>query len=674
MHLKLNSRGFKVSQVVGRGAVATRIHRRIWTVRTGLVAIVCLMLVGNGLLPGQIAFGAGGWTSAGQLVTPRARAVAVRLADGRVLLMGGQTPQGTVTDATEFYTPATNTWSPGPAMNVARTDFTATVLRDGRVLVVGGTNGQVYYASAEIFDPSTSTWSAAAPIPVPRSDHTATLLSDGTVLVVGGYGATGPLADVERYDPATGSWSQADSLLEARAQHTATLLPNGRVLVTGGFGTQGPLSSVAIFDPGIDRWRGFLPPPSMNAARYGQTATLLPNGQVLVVGGVGLAGSLASAELYHPTSGNWVPTAPMSVPRAYHAATLLPNGTVLVTGGAVISAGDTTPTASAEVYDPTSNTWSSAGAMSTTRYYQTATRLLSGQVLVAGGESGSAWQTANLYTPTGVIAPTATPIFPTPIFPTPTPTTLPTATPLPTAAPTATSVLAPSFALTAVRIASSGSGPDWQLVHPSLKRVRVGRHVQLSLYAHFSLPTTAHVAITALVRHKNSTVFHGGSNGDRSGTGDFWYHWTFTPRHPGRYTFTGKVTVNGQTRQASVSFTATVTHPVFAFDRLLTVNAQGKPTSSFARSQRVVILAVITVSHATGTVTMTVGQTLERPVGNGWSPLGKRVQSSFVTTNGTHQYSISFYPQSPYSRIRMVIDITVGKITRRKAVVFAVHS
>ena len=105
-------------------------------------------------------------------------------------------------------------------------------------------------------------------------------------------------------DPAPGVWSPTGSLTTARYYHTATLLPNGKVLVAGGYhGTSdGPLASAELYDPATGTWSAT---GSLGTARIYHTATLLPNGKVLVAGGVASSGSLASAELYDPATGTW---------------------------------------------------------------------------------------------------------------------------------------------------------------------------------------------------------------------------------------------------------------------------------------------------------------------------------------------------------------------------------
>src|SRR5437763_4719408 len=130
---------------------------------------------------------------------------------------------------------------------------------------------------------------------------------------------------------------------------------------------------------------------SLATARNGHTATLLPNGKVLVAGGRNGNSILASAELYDPPSGTWSATGSLATARFFHTATLLPNGKVLVAGGG---------NNSAELYDPASGTWSATGSLATARAFHTATLLPNGKALVAGGFSsfsGGELASAELY-------------------------------------------------------------------------------------------------------------------------------------------------------------------------------------------------------------------------------------------------------------------------------------
>jgi N-acetylneuraminic acid mutarotase len=292
----------------------------------------------------------------------------------------------------------------------------ATLLLNGKVLVAGGNIGASLPAPAELYDPISDSWSP--PVTFASTalvDHSVTLLSDGRVLVAGGdddrnYNAS--VASAELYDPAANVWSTATSLSNARESHTATLLSNGKVLVAGGLlvTTDGfqtsrvEVASAELYDPVANTWS---PAGNLLTPRDGHTATLLPNGKVLVAGGeVLIAGGAStvtgSAELYDPVANTWSAAGDLVTPRAGHTATLLPNGKVLVAGG---FQNYPTSLVSAELYDSVANTWSAANPLLTARGFHTATLLPNGKVLVVGGDSlGSSAElydgVANIWSPT----------------------------------------------------------------------------------------------------------------------------------------------------------------------------------------------------------------------------------------------------------------------------------
>jgi len=171
--------------------------------------------------------------------------------------------------------------------------------------------------------------------------------------------------------------------------HTATLLPNGKVLLAGGGRDPGD----AVYDPSTSKWS---PAASLATSRAYHTATLLPDGKVLIAGGTSEGKELASAEIYDPSCNSWSSAGSLEMQRERHTATLLPNGKLLVTGGRGISRN----VSSAELYDPSSNAWSSAGKLAKGRFEHTATLLPSGKVLVVGGWGGSPYlSSAELYDP-----------------------------------------------------------------------------------------------------------------------------------------------------------------------------------------------------------------------------------------------------------------------------------
>ncbi|WNG48106.1 kelch-like protein [Archangium minus] len=195
---------------------------------------------------------------------------------------------------------------------------------------------------------------------------------------------TGSLALCVAKSPVWGApsvWTPTGAMTLARNTHTATLLPNGKVLVAGGQNSSGISRTAELYDPATGTWS---PTGSLSAPRQVHTATLLPNGKVLVVAGYGPP-TLATAELYDPATGTWSPTGSLSKARYWHTATLLPNGKVLVAGGYNSGA----HLGTAELYDPATGTWSPTGSMATSRYDHAAALLPDGRVLVSTGDQGN---------------------------------------------------------------------------------------------------------------------------------------------------------------------------------------------------------------------------------------------------------------------------------------------
>jgi hypothetical protein len=176
------------------------------------------------------------------------------------------------------------------------------------------------------------------------------------------------------------------AMIQPRINHTATLLPDGKVLVAGGSGDDGILATAELYDPATGNWNST---GSLAEARRFHTATLLQNGLVLVVGGWDANfNPLKTAELYDPVTETWTPTGELHVPTFFHTATLLPDGRVLVAGG--YGGHSIEALTRAELYDPVTGTWSVTADMLTAHSHHTATLLLNGEVLVVGNtENGS---------------------------------------------------------------------------------------------------------------------------------------------------------------------------------------------------------------------------------------------------------------------------------------------
>jgi hypothetical protein len=281
----------------------------------------------------------------GAMTIGRYAQTATLLPNGKVLMTGGfssdsDCPGAGITPAlttAELYDPLNGSFAATGSMAEDRGGHTATLLTSGKVLIVGGGkvggdeppffgDGSV---TAEVYDPATGAFTSTGNMGTGRVGQTATLLSNGKVLITGGWTGSQPTATAELYDPGTGTFSQTGSLTSARAGHTATALQDGSVLITGGFttyhaGDQVGSDTGEIYNPATGLFQAT---GSMAVARWLHTATLLPDGTVLVVG------DSVVSELYDPVAKSFLPTASTETRRSGHSATLLQNGNVLVIGG-----------------------------------------------------------------------------------------------------------------------------------------------------------------------------------------------------------------------------------------------------------------------------------------------------------------------------------------------------
>jgi hypothetical protein len=293
-------------------------------------------------------------------------------------------------------------------MTTARENYTATLLNNGLVLLTGGrVNGSTDesgIATAELFNPATGTFTATGSMHYARWGHTATLLANGQVLIAGGIEKTyTPLAAAELYNPATGTFAYTGLMTTPRSSHSAVLLSTGKVLVAGGADqtTSKPPSTLAtaeLYDPSTGK---FTATGLMKQAREVFTATVLNSGNVLIAGGVDWVTTsfLANAEIYNVASGSFSLTGSMPVGRFEHTATLLSNGNVLVAGGQNPTAG--TYLSSACVYNASTGVFTATANLNFARFSHTATLLNNGLVLVAGGAGSESTvsSTAELYDP-----------------------------------------------------------------------------------------------------------------------------------------------------------------------------------------------------------------------------------------------------------------------------------
>jgi hypothetical protein len=330
---------------------------------------------------------------------------ATLLQNGKVLLAGGMAGPypGAATATTDLVSisgAGAVTVASGASLKSARYEHTATLLPNGDVLLTGGGGSTDPLSGGvrndtETFRPNATTGSTTVrpSMAVARQRHTATMLTNGRVLIIGGYNLDAnsnfnfayPLS-IETYEAQPESLALSTSLANGRISPVTVLLPNGKVLVLGG--TSSTVSGNFVlaaelidptFSPATVTSAG-----SLDGQRSGMTATLLQNGNVLIVGGYNGRAALGSALLYDPASNAFTQTGILHFARYGHTATLLQNGKVLIAGGK-----SATPIIVPEIYDPVSGTFSDAAPMKAARYAHAATLLRDGRVFLSGGNNGS---------------------------------------------------------------------------------------------------------------------------------------------------------------------------------------------------------------------------------------------------------------------------------------------
>jgi hypothetical protein len=321
------------------------------------------------------------WTTFGELSQPRAYAIALALADGEILVVGGldrdapditnteselvNVKTGGVTvlhqrlegrlhqtmtraigdkvvvaggvkfvtthwdpvDRTDVYLPAERKWLAASPMMDARSDHAATTLLTGMVMVIGGNQGPRLLQSTEIYDVKNDRWFRSAPLPEPRTELSAFTLSDGRVLVAGGVDPSGGASDKTFiYNPPADAWTDGPPMRIPRVQYAALQLKSGDILFIGGDGAASGTSE--RYDAKLE---AFAPSGTLVDPRQAARAAQLPDGRVVLVGGMPPRNAdfspLRSAEMWDPLTERWSELPPSLTPRAWPS--------IVVVGGAV---------------------------------------------------------------------------------------------------------------------------------------------------------------------------------------------------------------------------------------------------------------------------------------------------------------------------------------------------
>jgi Kelch motif len=330
------------------------------------------------------------WAPTAPMGTVRGASAAAQLADGRVLVTGGNDATGTALATAELFDAAAGTWSAAPSLVTgARFSHVAATLRDGRVLVAGGVGqgGATAVQTAELFEPASRTWAATGAPLAPRQEARAVVLADGRVLVAGGFDLSyTAVATAELYDPARGAWTATGSMTAPRGELALALLPDGRVLASGGYdATYTATNTAELYDPATDTWTSLSSPLVFSHAFH--DAVLVDATHVLLVGGDGgpQAGSSSQShtELIELSSLTASASGELTLARQASSSLRLADGSVLTIGGCTRSY---TATPSSERWDPASGRWSVLGGAPRGRLFAILQRLSAARLLVAGGE------------------------------------------------------------------------------------------------------------------------------------------------------------------------------------------------------------------------------------------------------------------------------------------------
>jgi hypothetical protein len=308
--------------------------------------------------------------------------------DGTVVVIGGSRGLSILSNSIDRFDPRTGNFAPIGVLANGREGHRTVRLANGKLLVTGGETVLADWR-AELVDERTGAVEPAGTPSVPRYSHSAVPLPDGRVMIAGGFTAGegagfGISRSAEIWDPATRVFRRlASTLRTARAGHGATVLPDGRVLLAGGFSEDANYSFAEIFDPATETFS--IAAAVDNRQRGNLGVALLPDGSVLMIGGESAQAEPSSAVQRFRATGFDV-LAGLVRSRTFAEPVVLRDGRVMLFGGEIGPGNVTTDTA--ESYSAANGGFPIA-SLPEPRVGLTATRLNDGRVLIVGGESAS---------------------------------------------------------------------------------------------------------------------------------------------------------------------------------------------------------------------------------------------------------------------------------------------
>jgi len=294
--------------------------------------------------------------------------------DGKIYAIGGLGDgyYPTIISPTEVYDPSINTWTTLASMPVALPDYLQTEVIDGKIYAIGGWGTEdTPVTSTEVYDPSTDTWTVLAPMAVAQGDNFQTEVINGKIYAIGNSTDGTCTFLTEVYDPSTDIWTILASI-PIDCKDFQTEVVDGKIYAIGGYNGSiwhisdlNSLSSTEVYDPPTDTWTTLAP---MTTSRY-DFQTEVINGKIYVIGGWYVSAgdskgkSLSSTEVYNPSTNTWTTLASMPTPRCSLQTEVI-NGKICAIGG--FGSNDLSST---EVYDPSTDTWTTLASMSNARCF-----------------------------------------------------------------------------------------------------------------------------------------------------------------------------------------------------------------------------------------------------------------------------------------------------------------